>query len=235
MFANVAMKGWVKGAGLIAAAVLLGGAVATPAMAKINTISGTLFDVSYDDGILGTFGTPTLSGDTIFFSPSNYKALVTNEDGTAANAALATLTLTAKDGHHFSGLTGFESGVYATANGGSVDLASSLSAFDTQAPGNVQFASLALMTGTSFKNPESGSHGWRASGQLAFGQLAQMPQSLVVNLQSLLMATSDSKPGLAFMQGHLAGVQVAAVPEPETVWMFAMGLLVGGWVLRRRS
>jgi MYXO-CTERM domain-containing protein len=95
------------GLGSVVAAALV--ALAAPAQAALVTITGTNFDVTYDDALLGLYSAPTLSGDTLFFTINNFRAESLNGQGlrTAATGVSATsssvsgLVLTAKNGFRF--------------------------------------------------------------------------------------------------------------------------------------
>src|ERR1035437_5709972 len=74
-------------------------------------LDGATFDIVFDDASFGLFGTPMLSGSTLFFTPSTFSAKSTNEQWTIANSSIS-FWLEADAGHHLETASLTERGDY---------------------------------------------------------------------------------------------------------------------------
>ncbi len=85
-----------------------------PAQAAIVTLSGTGFDVQYDDTLLGLFGTPTLSGNgqTIIFTPTQFSAFSLGAQGTVFKNDTVVFDLIPRGGNRVAQVTVLEAGDY---------------------------------------------------------------------------------------------------------------------------
>ena len=68
---------------IVAIAAGFGGGVSSAQAATVK-LDGVAFDIYYDDTALDLFGTPTLSGDVLYFTPTSFKAESLNGAGVAA-------------------------------------------------------------------------------------------------------------------------------------------------------
>jgi len=76
--------------------------VCSAANADPVTLSGTHFNLTYDDATLGLFNAPTLNGDTISFVFNAFAVESLNGQGFATtNSTLSGLVLDANDGFSF--------------------------------------------------------------------------------------------------------------------------------------
>ena len=69
---------WLARAAIAAAAAI---AALPAAQAATVTVTGERFDLVYDDSLVGLFGTPTLSGTSLFFTPAAFKTQTLNGTG----------------------------------------------------------------------------------------------------------------------------------------------------------
>lgn len=223
------------------------------AQAALITLPGTQFDLSYDDTKLGLFGTPSLSGNTIFFTFSGFVAESLNGQGLVTkNSTVNGLVLTAHDGFHFGGFNLTEFGDYKLSGANSfVRVEGQLRAFDIAAPTDTQTTSfLQAAPGTNLNLDDGGLHDWAATAAMdgntppAFGfttnVLAGRPTQVGLAVENLLTAyteAQDSGPKQAFIEKKFAGtgVQVTVspvpLPLPSTLMLAALG---AGWLVRRR-
>ncbi len=95
-----------------ALAGLLAGLSHTPANASLVTVSGTNVDFIYDDSLLGLYGTPTISGDNLFFSPTQFRSSSLNGAGMSSTSATTYIDIHAHDGYSFGSLALTEIGDY---------------------------------------------------------------------------------------------------------------------------
>lgn len=223
------------------------------AQAALITVTGSFFDLTYDDTKLGLFGTPSVSGNNIFFTFSGFAAQSLNGQGVVTqNSTVSGLVLTARDGFSFGGFNLSEFGDYKLSGANSsVSVSGQLRAFDIAAPILTQTASnLQLVPGTNLNLNDGGLHNWAATAVIdgntpsLFGLttnlLAGRPTQVGLAVENLLTAyTEQQDSGLkqAFIEKKFAGtgvqVTVAPVPLPlpSTLMLVALG---AGWFVRRR-
>lgn len=75
-----------------------GSAVAVPVTIVGNTVSFT-----FDSALAGLFGTPTVNGDSIFFTPTNFKVFSSN-DGFEQISQTFNIAITANAGFQIAGV-----------------------------------------------------------------------------------------------------------------------------------
>ncbi len=212
------------------------------AWAALVTIPGTDFDVVYDNTSLGLFGAPSLSGDTIFFTPVTFAATSSNGAGTQLTNSTINLRLVAKPGFSFGQIQLLERGDYTlNGAGSSVNAGGQLSAFDINDPINAFGSQFITVSGaTPLTINDALFHPWRAGANLdVSSDPFSQPRELNVTLENVLTATTQPNvsPSLAFIEKKFAGapisLQVLAVPLPAALWLFGSGLLVLVPLLRR--
>jgi hypothetical protein len=223
-------------------AFALGLSSASPqADAALQTIVGSNFDLVYDDASTGLFGTPNLSGTTIFFTPSAFAAQSLNGAGTDTETSPINFTLVGKNGFGFGGLLLVERGDYLLSGAGSsVSVGGQLVAFDVADP--IGTYSFDFITPTAPLNVNNGTlKPWTAVASLDLNALPFVdPRSVGVTLQNFLSAVTvrGTVPSNAFVQKKSVGesimLQVLPVPEPSTWAMLAIGMVPFLGFARRR-
>jgi hypothetical protein len=209
-----------------------------------TTLSGTDFDVLYDSTRLDLFGSPSLSGDTIFFTPTGFSATSLNGAGSQLTHATIDFELAAKPGFNFAQLQVVERGDYQLSGMGStVKVTGQLSAFDPNNPINAfGFQFMAVPGSTPLTLNDGDLHPWQAGASLDVSHDPfSRPHALNVTLENLLTATTapGAAGSVAFIEKKFAGapissLDVPAVPLPGALWLFGSGLLVLGPLLWRR-
>ena len=240
---------------LVAAACLV---PAAPALAALVTVTGTHFDLTYDDTKLGLFGAPTLVGDSLFFTFSGFAASSLDGAGTAVtNSTVSGLVLTAKDGYQFGALSLAEFGDYIlTGSGSVVQVQGQLRAFNVANSIFTQTTSALQVSGaTPLTLADGQSHDWVAGATIDAGTapvptpfgpstnvILSQPGAMGVTIENILTAYTDAQgsgPRTAFVEKKFAGVQLdvkplTPVPLPAAAWLLAIGLVSGAAGLRRR-
>jgi hypothetical protein len=228
----------------LAALVVSAGA----AQAAQQTLAGTQFDVIYDDTKLGLFGTPTLAGNVLFFTPNAFSAESTNgAELVTSNSTLSGLVLVAKPGFNFSSVALGEIGDYRLIGAGSaVDVSGRLIAFDVD--NSLQTLTSAALTVTSgpLTLADGQLHDWQASASVTNASTSKPPLPTLppltgwlddasrvgLTIENLLYAYTEPgvTPSLAFIEKKFSGVQltVSVVPEPGTWAAMMAGLLLVG-------
>jgi hypothetical protein len=209
-----------------------------------TTISGTEFDVLFDSTRLDLFGTPSLSGNTIFFTPTAFSATSLNGAGSQLTHATINFELAAKPGFSLAQVQVVERGDYQLSGMGSaVKVTGQLSAFDPKDPVNAfAFQFLAVSGSTPLTLNDGDLHPWQAGANIDVSHNPfSQPRELNVTLENILTATTLPGAGasFAFIEKKFAGAPISpldpsAIPVPGAPWLFASGLLALGPLLRPR-
>jgi hypothetical protein len=213
---------------------------------------GTDFDVIYDPTTLGLFGSLSLVGNTLEFTPNSFIATSTNGQGVVTPAGVTTasgIQLIANPGFQFGSLQLAELGDYQLSGAGSsVGLSGELIAFNgaenplaTYTTSTITAAgALNVVTGTS--NVQT----WAASAAITnatptefnSGAWLSSASTVDISIENLLSASTTSANSLALIQKKDAfgGVTltVTPVPLPASAWLFASAVAGLGLATRRR-
>lgn len=190
--------------------------------AALTTVDGLDVSFTYDDSMLGLFGTPTVSGDTLSFVPSNFSASREGVTGKVYTSDTFKVTITSLFGNTISKLALTELGDY-TKEGPTANVI---------AKGTLTAADLTNGTSsiTKFKAdtvpfPHTTFEGdpgiWQANSNAAFTNSF----SVEALLHNTLGARSNSVDDIASISKTFVGLTVTTVPLPQVVWLFGAGLL----------
>ncbi|MCC5794952.1 MAG: hypothetical protein JJT85_09480 [Chromatiales bacterium] len=208
------------------------GLMASAAHSATVTLCGPTICYEYDEAqaAIELFGAPELIGDGLRFLPASFLALSANGAGIdVANATFQISRVWTPGGQNIIGLEVIESGDLEIINGGSVSaglfvqLASNVSLFDV----NTDTDSLALSGSTG------GLQEWTLSTVTDPSAVFLGPAndfSLVI--QNFLTANTSESGDLAWIQKKLM-LEIAVIPIPAAVWLFASALGLLAWVRRR--
>jgi hypothetical protein len=204
---------------------------ATQAHASLVTVVGATFDVRYDAALLNAslFGTPTLTGNTLSFTPVSFSAQSINGNQYATQDSTINLQLLPHAGQQITAVSLTERGDYLLrGNQSFVEVTGQIRLFDLDHP-------LTVADGVV--------HNWQAGAQIQVLGNGALPGATRFNLtlENLLGAytsnTENSGPLRAFIQKKNAidGVSmvISTVPEPEAWGLALAGLLVVPFVARR--
>jgi len=224
------------------------------AHSALVTLSGTNFDLQYDDTLLGLFGAPTLVGNTFFFTPTNFRAESLNGQGSVStNSTVSGITLIAKNNYQFTSFALSEFGDYLLDGvGSSVSVHGQLRAFNLANPVFTQTSNnLVVNPLTPLALNDGVNHDWQASALIdgttgvTSGQqnvIQSGASNVGLTIENRLRAfTQPGGTGVqqAFIEKKFAGtgvtVTVNPVPLPPSFALLASGLLVAVWLSRRRS
>lgn len=219
------------------------GALLTVASAASQAAEVTLLgdDVSftYDDSSL--FGSATVVGNSIFFSPTAFLAEANNADGVVFTTDTLNITVSALDSN--AGITSFqlaESGDYLLTGDSSSVYASgwlqvtSTTQLDGALPFNASetFDAGTLDTAGTLSSWSAGTtidlaaiNGWGSDTQT----LVQLQN----NLQAISLAQGDSAMVQKKFDGVGLTVEVSEVPAPAALWLFGSALIALGGLRRR--
>ncbi len=240
---------------LYVAALSVAGLCALAASGQAAELYGTDFDVIYDPSTLGLFGSLSLTGNYLQFTPNNFIATSTNGQGVVTPSGGATtasgIQLIANPGFQFGALTLTEFGDYQLAGtGASVSLSGELIASDGDASGNpVLSYTTSTITAAGSLTVQTGLNGtqnWTAGAQIVngtptvFNGPAWLSSAGIVDIsiENLLSASTTQPNSLALIQKKDAlggvGLTVSPVPLPPSVWLLSSAVAGLALAARRR-
>ncbi|NWG38763.1 MAG: hypothetical protein HXY27_02175 [Hydrogenophilaceae bacterium] len=197
------------------------------------TLSGNTVEYTFDDSLMGLFGTPSISGDTLFFTPVNFETQSLNGSGFALENETVNIKVSTHTGYRFGSVNLIEKGDYLLLGPGSdVDVTGQIRVFDTANPlmditdGITPLAPLNL-TGIPTRN-------WEASAMVDMSSWTNTTE-INITVQNLLLAVTTAPSSLAFVEKKFIGLStsVSPVPEVETWAMMLAGVGLIGLQLRR--
>jgi hypothetical protein len=224
------------------------GMVAGPASAVSVTLVGDTVSFTFDDALLGLFGTPSVVGDSLNFTPSDFKA-ISSDDGIVITAETfnASVEVTANAGYEITGAALVEVGDYFNINsdftagegvavGGQLIVRDLDDLTDSATSSIVADAPLtALTTLAGFSTT-----GWSADAGVgipaAWGGSDGLVSGVNLTVENILLAASFEPSSISFIEKKFVSVAIVTtpVPEPETYAMLLASLGLVGFMARRR-
>jgi hypothetical protein len=208
-------------------------------------LTGTDFDVRFDDSKLGSFGSPMMSGNTVFFTPNTFKTESLNGNGFSTALSTINFEIIPKKDLIISDIALLEKGDYILRGADSfVGVSGQTRAFSLQNPlKDVDYR----IASTSTLNTANGfQQNWEATSSLNLSSLALTNrQAVMYTVENLLEAYTEGNatgPRRAFIEKKFVGFSinslpvVSPVPEASSYLMMASGLaLLGLLSLRRKT
>ena len=198
-----------------------------------------VWDAAQPAAQLNSLGTPTVVGDSLFFTPVDFKAL--SENGAPAisteTANFVFSKIYSHDGSEVEGsgaeigmIKVDESGDYRIVGGDSVDVTLRLQAL------NLASLETAVVTEVFAATADTGgaTPDWTLTGIVdpaaAFDGFANR---INLGVQNTLTAQTDANGELAWIQKKFVLTVTTVVPVPASVWLFGSALGLLGWIRRR--
>lgn len=228
-----------------------GAVAAGPARASYVTVAGTDFSVTYDTSTLGQFGSLTVVGDTLFFTPNSFKAESLNGAGVVTDDSTASgILLTANEGFHFASLSLAEFGDYKLQGASStVSVTGQSRAFDeSKALYSQTTSTITPVSALPLTVNDGTSHNWSAAARIdtttaaVGGGAPWLAQATTVDLTIENLLTAFTAPGTgpqdAFIEKKFSGAQVSVtpattVPLPGSLELLATSVVLAAGVARR--
>lgn len=215
---------------MVAAAVTL-----FAASAQAVTYTGTDVSFTLDTDLVGLFGTPTVSGNTLNFAPPAFSSSSADGAGYILVNQTINITVTANTGFELSGVSLLESGTYSlTGAGAYVEASGQLRVFDLDDPLNNEVTGSIVAT--------LGQNTWSANPNaiipvVGWGGADSVVSGVKVTLENLLITDSLNLGDNAIISKTFAGVTVSVSPVPEahTYAMMLAGLGLVGMMVGRRN
>ena len=234
--------------------------ISPPASAALITLTGSNFDVQFDNSqaSLGLFGTPSLANGNIVFSGNNFLAQSANGEGINSNGADITLFLVPHSNVQLTGLSLYAFGDFRLQGSNSyVRVTGSVAADDADSSDPSRGVVSALnLTSPASPNGEihaplnNQNNNWQAYAGITNGASPWLDTTtrMQVTINSVLAAYTDPndpdpRPGFAFIQEKLFVQQPAftldvssnpiVVPLPATLPLLCGGIAIVGWGGRR--
>lgn len=236
------------GLGLIAAqgqAAVCDGFAGAGEVALTGTTVCFVYDPANIDSI---FGTPTVSGDNIFVTPTSFKATSNDGAGTVQAFGTGTIQVIAQPGYVLDNIDVGEIGDYRMQQGTngnpSVDVDGWLRVFDWFDPnpvGGTQETTNLTISG-DLTIADGNNHDWTGAGGFNLTTpLWDNRDHVGLTLQNTLTAFSTVFGDQAMIQKKAVGSEITVsidtspIPVPAAVWLFGSGLLGLIGVARRKK
>jgi len=185
------------------------------------------------------YGTPTIAGDTIYVTPTDFLAQSLNTQGAVQTVGTGTIQIAAKDGYSLDTVNFLEYGDYKMTADSTVDVSPWLKLFDANGFGGYSETISNVPVTGDLTLADGLNHDWSAEASFDLTTTAWDEINYVgLTLQNTLDAYSNIDGGTALIQKKGVGsivVSTTVVPVPAAVWLFASGLIGLFGVARRKN
>jgi hypothetical protein len=205
------------------------------ALAVVQTLVGTNVTYVYDDALMGLYGQPFLSGDSLVFTPSNFQALST-DGGFVQTSSTINVKVYANTNYTLSAFNLTELGDYSligsdaeVAVGGQIRLFD-LANISNQLTDPIT-ATAPLTVTTTVGNYQTTN--WQANAAIAVP--TNWSNGVNLTIENILLASTTQVGSAAFIEKKFVGnsVVITPIPEAETYAMMLAGLGLVGFMARR--
>jgi hypothetical protein len=204
-------------------------------------LSGTNFDVQYDNATLGNYGTPSISGDVVFFTPTVFKAESINGNGFATSSGTVNFQIIPRNSYAIANISLLEKGDYILrGNDSFVGVSGQTRAFGLLNP--LMDITNPITTSSSLSVATGSQQNWVGNSNLYLTNLNLSPNEAVnYTVENLLEAYTESAangPRRAFLEKKFSAFSVAVVspvPEPTALVMMLCGIGFVGLLARKKK
>ncbi len=210
-------------------------------VARAEIIFGTHFDIVYNPADVGLFGLPTIGGDTVFFTPNNFKAESLGGSGSVTTTQSVVFDLLPHADFAITGSGLTERGDYLLRNRTSqVSVGGTTRAVAIANPQTEVSDSIVASSPMTALNVSTN---WTATAFLDLSALAADVTGYRITIDNILVAYTDPAATGArqafiekkFVGDDVVGLQIIghAIPEPQTSLLLLAGVAILGFGLRR--
>lgn len=210
------------------------------------TLNGTNVSFTFDSDLLGLFGTPIVSGDSLVFTPTSFSAVSNNGAGfVLANQTINVEIRALTSSFEVSTVSLVERGdYYLVGADAQVGVSGQIRMFDLDDPINNEvtgsivaaapFNVVSVLPTLNTVNWQSNASATAGSG---WGGVDGMVSGVNLTIENLLFAKTLAVGSSAFIEKKFAGttIVITAVPEAHTYGMMMAGLGLVGFMARRKS
>jgi hypothetical protein len=207
-------------------------------------LAGVDFDIQYDDARLGSFGSPMISGNTVFFTPNTFKTESLNGTGFSTSSSTINFDIIPKKDLIISDIALLEKGDYVLRGADSfVGISGQTRAFSLQNP--LKDVTNPIASTSTLNTANGFQQNWEATSSLNLASLALTNRQAVrYTVENLLEAYTEGNatgPRRAFIEKKFVGFSinsqpiVSPVPEASSYLMMASGLAFLGLLRLRRK
>lgn len=218
----------------LTAAILLAAQAAAAAPA---TLAGLNVDFTYDDALVGLFGMPSVTGNSIFFTPTQFDVSSANGAGYALTNGTINVQVKPRTGFDLARLDFVARGDYLRLGSGPETVVSGqIRAFSLADPN--QFSTDPIQAGGALTLSGYQTNNWQANAAIDLDASNwKAGQAINLTIESLLLANTSLSSSLAFLEQKYVGATVLVSPVPESdAWLMLLaGLGVVGLAVRRKS
>lgn len=198
-----------------------------------TTLNGTHVSYTFDDSELGLFGSASVSGDTLVFSPAGFVATLDETQTYKSASETVTITVEALGGYQLAGFNLSESGGYTGYTPDPVNawIGGSLTAIDVEGNTGKQLSS--AITGSELIDAGAWTGGAAISlPATGWGGSDGIVKSVTLTLSNDLLALGSAE---IWKDGASIASIATPVPEAHTYAMLLAGLGLVGFMAQRKA
>jgi hypothetical protein len=204
-------------------------------------LSGTNIDVQYDNATLGNYGTPSISGDVVFFTPTVFKAESINGNGFSTSSGTVNFQIIPRNNYAISNISLLEKGDYILrGNDSFVGVSGQTRAFGLSHP--MMDVTNPITTSSNLSIATGSQQNWVGNSNLNLASLSLSPNEgvnyTVENLLETYTEGTASGPRRAFIEKKFSAFSVALVspvPEPSAWVMILCGIGFVGLLAQKKE
>jgi hypothetical protein len=203
-------------------------------------LTGANFDVRYDNATLGNYGTPSLSGNVVYFTPTTFKAESMNGGGFSTASGTVNFQIIPKNNFSITDISLLEKGDYVLRGIDSfVGISGQTRAFSLLNP--LTDITNPITSASNLTIATGGQQNWVGNSSLNLASLGLTAnQSVNYTVENLLESYTESNatgPRRAFIEKKFSAFSVglvSPVPEPSTILMMLFGIGCVGLIARKK-
>ncbi len=188
------------------------------------TVTGNKVSFTYESSLLGLFGTPTVAGDQLFFTPTAFVAKAYGEKAFDLKNSTINIKVTTLNGGTIDRVNVTEKGDYIRkGNTSYIDAGGQIRVTDLSAPLNEVTDALTPTLPFVQQSNFFPTQNWQATAN-AYVSAFGVP-SINVSIENILVALSNAFDDVGFIEKKAVILSIISVPLPAAIWLFGITLL----------